>query len=232
MIVTWGDAGARAARAATSTVPIVVMTDDLLGASLVTSMQHPGGNITGISVMATELDVKRLEILSLLLPKESNVLLLADRRGPHLSRPQLRAAAHALRLHLTESVVETPEEIESTLSSASSAGIAGVNVLASPVLYDHRARIITSVARHKLPAIYEWPFMAEEGGLIGYGPEIDALFRQFVGLVVKILQGADVSALPVEQPTRIQLTINLKTAEAIGVPIPQSLLARADRLVQ
>ncbi len=232
LIVTWGDDGARAVLAATTRIPIVVMTEDLLGAKFVASMHRPGGNLTGVSVMATELDAKRLEILAEVLPRRSNVLLLADRISAPLSRPAIRAVAQSLGLSLSEAIVSTPAEIESALSGARQRGIAGVNVLASPVLYDQSARIIALMAQHRLPAIYEWPFMAEQGGLLGYGPDIFALFRRFAGLMVKILQGAEVAELPVEQPTKFKLVINLKTAKALGITIPQSLLLRADEVIE
>jgi putative ABC transport system substrate-binding protein len=232
VIVTFGDATGLAVQAATASIPIVSMSEDLVRAKLVTNMRQPGGNTTGVSIMGTELDAKRLEILAEMLPARSTVLLLADPTEHRESRPALNTTAGALGLNLREAVVGTPEQIERALRDARESGISGVNVLSSALLFALRGRIISLVAELGLPAMYQWPETAEEGGLIAYGPSLLGAFRQVTALVVKVLQGAKPGDLPVEQPTRFSLVINLKTARALGLAIPQSLLLRADEVIQ
>jgi putative ABC transport system substrate-binding protein len=232
VIATFGDATARAAQAATSSIPIVAQSEDLVRAKLVANMGRPEGNTTGVSIMGTELDAKRLEILAEMLPKRSAVLLLADPTTHRESRPALNATATALGLTLHEAVVSAPDQIDRALRDARARGVAGVNVLSSALLFALRGRIISVAAELKLPAMYQWPETAEEGGLIAYGPSLRGAFRQVCTLVVRILQGAKPGDLPVEQPTRFALYVNLKTAGAIGLEVPPSTLLRADRAIE
>ena len=232
VIATFGDASAHAAQAATASIPIVAMSEDLVRAKLVASLQRPGGNTTGVSILGTELDAKRLELLAQMLPPRSTVLLLADPTTHRESRPVVNSTAQALGVTLREDIVGTPEEIERALRGAKESGIAAVNVLASALLFSLRGRIINLAAELGLPAMYQWPETTEAGGLIAYGPSLRGAFRQVVTLVVKVLQGAKPSDLPVEQPTRFIVALNLKTAKALGVTIPQSLLLRADEVIQ
>jgi putative tryptophan/tyrosine transport system substrate-binding protein len=172
VIATFGDATGLAAKAATTTIPIVSMSEDLVGAKLVTNMRQPGGNITGVSIMGTELDAKRLEILAELLPPRSTVLLLADPTSHRESRPALDATAAALGFTLRESVVGSPDQIEQALREAKNAGAAGINVLSSALLFALRGKIIRLAEELRLPAMYQWPETADEGGLITYGPSL------------------------------------------------------------
>jgi putative ABC transport system substrate-binding protein len=232
VIATFGDATGLAAKAATTTVPIVSMSEDLVGAKLVTNMRQPEGNTTGISIMGTELDAKRLEILAELLPPRSTVLLLADPTSHRESRPALNATAAALGFTLRESVVGSPDQIEQVLREAENAGAAGVNVLSSALLFALRGKIIGLAEELRLPAMYQWPETADEGGLITYGPSLRGAFRQVTILVDKILKGSKPADIPVEQPTRFSLVINLKTANALGLTVPPLTLLRADRVVE
>jgi ABC-type uncharacterized transport system substrate-binding protein len=232
VIATFGDAAGLAAQAATTSIPIVAMSEDLVRAKLVTNMRQPGGNTTGVSIMGTELDAKRLEILAEMLPARSSVLLLADPSEHRESRPALKTTAEALGLNLREAVVGTPEQIERALRDARQSGIVGVNVLSSALLFALRGRIISIVAELGLPAMYQWPETAEEGGLMAYGPSLLAAFRQVTTLVVKVLQGTKAGDLPVEQPTRFSFVINLKTAKALGLNVSPLTLARADRAIE
>lgn len=232
VIATFGDATGLAVQAATSTIPVVSMSEDLVKAKLVTNMRQPGSNITGVSVMGTELDAKRLEILAELLPGRSTVLLLADPTTHRESRPALDAAAAALGLALREAVVGSPDQIEQALREAKQNGIAGVNVLSSALLFALRKRIVGLAAELGLPAMYQWPETADDGGLIAYGPSLLGAFRQVTTLVVKILQGAKPGDIPVEQPTRFSLVVNLKTASALGLSVPPLMLLRADRTIE
>jgi len=232
VIATFGDATGLAVKAATTTIPVVSMSEDLVRAKLVTNMRQPGGNITGVSIMGTELDAKRLEILAEVLPARGTVLLLADPTTHRESRPALDATAAALGLTLREAIVGTPEQIERSLREAKDGGAVGVNVLSSALLFALRGQIIKIAAGLGLPAIYQWPETADEGGLIAYGPSLRGAFRQVTTLVDKILKGAKPGDIPVEQPTRFSLVINLKTASTLWLTVPPLTLLRADRAIE
>jgi putative tryptophan/tyrosine transport system substrate-binding protein len=232
VIATFGDATGLAVKAATTSIPIVSMSEDLVRANLVTNVRQPGGNVTGVSIMGTELDAKRLEILAELLPARSTVLLLADPTTHRESRPALDATAAALGLTLREAVVGTPDQIERSLREAKDGGANGVNVLSSALLFALRGRIINLAAELGLPTIYQWPETADDGGLIAYGPSLRGAFRQVTTLVDKVLKGAKPGDIPVEQPTRFSLVINLKAASTLGLTVPPLTLLRADRVVE
>jgi len=232
VISTFGDATARAAQAATTTVPIVAMSEDLVRAKLVLNLTRPEGNTTGVSIMGTELDAKRLELLAELLPARSSVMLLADSTTHRESRPTIQTAAQTLGVTLQEAVVSTPDDVERAFRGARQRGIAGVNVLSSAFLFAQRARIIKLAAELGLPTIYQWPETAEEGGLIAYGPSLHGAFRQVTTLVIKVLQGRKPGELPIEQPTRFALYLNLKTARALSLTIPPLMLLRADKTLE
>jgi putative ABC transport system substrate-binding protein len=168
-----------------------------------------------------------------LLPKGSAVLNLGD-PGAHSasSIEAFNAAARSLGLVSHAAYAGTPEEIEQAFTTARRLRVAGINVLGSPFLTGNRALIINLAAKARLPAIYQWPQTARDGGLLAYGPSIGAVHQQLAALVARILGGAKAGDLPIEQPTKFELVINLKTARAIGVTIPQSLLLRADEVIQ
>ena len=231
LIVTFGPVGARAALQATTTIPIVAMTDDLAGGGLVKSMARPGGNLTGVSILATELDAKRLEILREAAPSVRRVGVLYD---PELVRSMssIKAAAPKLGIEIAFASGKTESEIAEAIRTLIREKVGAVNVLASANLNAFRAYQIAEFARARLPSIYEWPETAEQGGLLGYGPRNTAVYRQVAGLVDKILRGAKPADLPVEQPTKFELVINLKTAKAIGLTIPQTVMLRADKVIQ
>jgi putative ABC transport system substrate-binding protein len=232
VIATFGDATGLAVKAATTTIPVVSMSEDLVRAKLVTSMRQPEGNITGVSIMGTELDGKRLEILAELLPARSAVLLLADPTTHRESRPTLDATATAMGLTLREAIVGTPEQIDRALREAKNSGVVGVNVLSSALLFALRGHIIKLSEELGLPAMYQWPETADEGGLIAYGPSLRGAFRQVTTLVDRVLKGAKPGEIPVEQPTRFSLFINLKTASTLGLTISPLTLLRADRAIE
>jgi len=231
LIVTFGPVGARAALQATTTIPIVAMTDDLAGGGLVKSMARPGGNLTGVSILATELDAKRLEILREAAPSVRRVGVLYD---PELVRSMssIKAAAPKLGIEIAFASGKTEAEIAEAIRTLIREKVGAVNVLASANLNAFRAYQIAEFARARLPSIYEWPETAEQGGLLGYGPRNTAVYRQVAGLIDKILRGAKPADLPVEQPTKFELVVNLKTAKAIGVAIPQTIMLRADKVIE
>ena len=231
VIVTFGSVGTHAAQRATATIPIVGMTDDLVGAGLVQSMARPGGHTTGVSILATELNVKRLEILHEIAPAARRIGVLHD---PSITNAILavKAAGRALKLELVFAPARTKTEVATAINTLINAQVSAVNVIASANLNAFRADQIVAFAQARLPAIYEWPETAEEGGLIAYGPRNTTVYRQVAALVNKVLRGAKPADLPVEQPTKIELVINSKTAKALGLTIPQSLRISADKVIE
>jgi putative ABC transport system substrate-binding protein len=232
-ILCGGAAAARAAQAATRTIPLLTLTDDMIGQGLAASLARPGGNITGISIFATELDGKRLEILMEMVPTARRMAVLAD---ANTAAPQnlrgLQEATRARGVELSIRMVERPERIVPEIEEAKRNGTQALNVLASPVLYSRRLDIFERAAALHLPAMYQSPEFAEEGGLVGYGPRITQMFRQMARQLAKVLRGERVSDVPVEQPTTFELAINLQAAKAIGFEVPASLVLRADKVIE
>jgi putative ABC transport system substrate-binding protein len=231
VIVASGLAAVRAAHEATRNVPIVALSGDLVEAGLVRSFAQPGGNITGVSFVGAELNAKRLEILAELLPRPATVLILTDpQSGTPL--PDLEGTARVLAIELVVAEASDPAQIEQALTNAAARRIAGINVLASPILNAHNRRIVELAAGLRLPAIFQWPENAMEGGLIAYGPSLVAMYAKLAELVARILRGARPHEVPVERPLRFELVINLRAARALGLTIPPSLLARADEVIE
>lgn len=231
-ILTFGDPGIRAAQQATRTIPIVGATDDLVGAGLVASFARPGGNTTGVSILASELNVKRLELLKETLPRVSRIAALWDPGSGTFHLKGLESAARSLGVELQILEVQRPEDFRRGFEAAKKGRAGALNVLASPFLYGHRQTIIDLAAKNQLPAIYQWREMPEAGGLMSYGPTLSELLRLCAAVLDKILKGAKPADLPVEQPTKFELVINLKAAKSLGLKIPQSVLIRADEVIQ
>ena len=230
LIVTFGDPAIRAAQRATQSIPIVGMTDDMVGSGLVASLARPGGNTTGVSILAPELNVKRLEFLHEFVPQARRIAVLAD-PSTISTNAQLTSAARDLGVELVLFEVQNPAQIGGPLDAIAAAKVEAVNVLASPQLYGARYLIIERLRNARLPAIYQFPEAAEEGGLLAYGPRLLLCFRHVVSLVDKVLRGAKPADLPIEQPTKFELVVNLKTASAIDMTIPATLLLRADEVI-
>ena len=231
VIVVFGDLAIRAAQRATSTIPIVGLADDMVGSAFAASMARPGGNITGVSILADELDAKRLALLHELVPSARGIGVLADPTTV-ATVPQVEKAARDLGIDLVTRPAKNREEIGRALDAMIAARVGAVNVLASPVLDGHRKFIIDRLRQARLPAIYQWPESARDGGLASYGPGQALAYQQMTRFVDKILKGAKPADLPVEQPTKFELIINLKTAQALGLTIPPSLLGRADQVIE
>ena len=231
VILAAGDRAVIAAQRVTTTIPIVGIVDDMVGSGLVASMARPDGNTTGISILASELDVKRLQLLHEIVPQSSRVGVLADPTTV-AADPQLASAAAALGIELVTRRGSDAASVAHAVEELVEAKVAGVNVRASPILDDQRAAIIERLNRARLPAIFQWPEAAETGGLAGYGPRLSAAIRDMIQITDRILRGARPADIPVQQPTKFELAINLKTARALGMTIPQSLLARADELIE
>ncbi|HET7166482.1 MAG TPA: ABC transporter substrate-binding protein [Pseudolabrys sp.] len=232
-IVTGGDVIARALKKATQSIPLVVMTEDMIAAGFATSLARPGSNITGISLMSPDLDGKRLDILIEAVPGARRIAVLADSNVATLGHLQaLENSARARGAELLVVRASNANELIPVMNDASARGAVALNVLGSPMLQGNRRAIIERAGELRLPAIYQWPETAEEGGLIGYGPSFIEIYRQRAGMIVKILRGAKPSDLPIEQPSKFKLVINLKTAKAINFSVPTGLALRADKIIE
>jgi len=234
VILAGGDASVRAAQQATTSIPILAFTDDMVGQGFVHSLGQPGGNITGVTLLASELDGKRQEILIEAVPGVRRIAALVDSNTTTPSQLRvLEDAARARGVELSIHQVAWREEIGSAIDAANAAGAGAVNVLASSLLFSSRAFIFHRLAALRLPAVYQFPEMAEQGGLIGYGPLLVQLFRDTVSRqLAKLLRGSKPADLPVEQPTKFELVINLRTAKAMDHELPTELLLRADKVIE
>jgi putative ABC transport system substrate-binding protein len=232
-IVSGGDVIARAFQKATQSIPIIVMTEDMVAGGYAASLARPGGNATGISLMSPDLDGKRQDVLIEAVPGARRIAALADSNVASLEH--LKALEASARKHGKELVIvraASASDLAPAISEAGKQGAAALNVLSSPMLHLNRRLIIARAAEARLPAIYQWPETAEEGGLLAYGPSFIDIFRQRAGIVVKVLRGARPSELPIEQPTKFKLVINLKTAKAINYAVPTGLVLRADTVIE
>jgi putative ABC transport system substrate-binding protein len=234
VIVARGNLATRAAKQATSTIPIVISTGDPVGEGFVANLAHPGGNITGLSNVAADLDGKRLEFLKETVPNLSRIAVCMQPTVPRHRRAvqDLTVAARALGLELHVLELRSPDEFESAFAAMSQAG-AGAILLLPGVVWEPHLRDFTALAlKHRLPAIYPWRSDIAGGGLMSYGPSLPDMHRRVAAYVDKILKGAQPADLPVEQPTKFELVINLKTAKALGITIPPSILFQATEVIQ
>ena len=229
-----GDVAIRAAQRATATISIVAITDDMVGSGLVRSLANPGGNTTGVSILATELDGKRQDILMEAVPGLRRMAALADSNTTAPRQLQaLQEAARARGVELSIHRVARSEEIGPAMDAAKTLGAAALNVLASPLLHANRRVIIERAAALRMPAAYQWPETADEGGLVAYGPRLMQIFREMVApQLVKALRGTKPNDMPVEQPTRFEFILNLRTAHATGHDFPAGLVLRADKVIE
>jgi len=234
VIVAGGDAAARAAQHATSTIPIVMMGTPL-GTGLVASLARPGENITGLSYLGKELPGKRLEILKETLPQSMHVAVLANANnsGNASALSNLTVAARALGLQLHVVEVRSPEEVDDAFAAMTRESTDALFVLAEPLLLDGlRGRIADLAAKHRLPTISNWRMYVDAGGLMSYGPSLHDMHRRAATYVDKLLKGAKPADLPMEQPMKFELVINLKTAKALGLTIPPGILLQADEVIR
>ena len=235
IFAAWGTPTALATKKATSTTPIVFAgVGDAVGVGLIPSLAHPGRNLTGSTFITEETIGKQLELLKQLVPTVSKIGVVVNPANP-VYGPILRASevpARALGLELTVVGIERPEDFENAFRTAKQARVDGLVVLRDSVLLINRARILALAAESRLPAVYGTREFADNGGLISYGPDLAEMYRRAAYLVDKILRGARPADLPVEQPTKFELVINVKTAKVLGLTIPQSLLLRADEVIQ
>ncbi len=235
VIVTAGPAATRSAKEATVTIPIVMAFDyDPVGSGVVASLARPGGNITGLSALYPEMSGKRLELLKEIVPKLSRVAVLGTSTQPGNAQAlrEMELTAVALGVQLQYLDVRGPKNIETAFQAARKGRADAVLLLASPVLLPQRRQIVDLAVKSRLPAVYAQPEFMDAGGLMFYGASITEMFRRAATYVDKILKGAKPADLPVEQPMKFELVINLKTAKQIGLTIPQSVLYRADKVIK
>ena len=235
VIVTQGEVATRTVKEATSTIPVVMATSgDPVGAGLVASLARPGGNVTGLSVMAPDMTGKRLQLLKEAVPEVSRVAILYDPASlaAVLLVKEAQVAARTLRLTVHPLEVRTPDELGPAFDAMTRERAQALLALGDPFTMTHQRRILDLAAKRRLPVISQFRDFADGGGLMSYGPDRLDMFRRAATFVDKILKGAKPADLPVEQPTKFELVVNLKTAKALGLTIPQSILIRADHVIQ
>jgi putative ABC transport system substrate-binding protein len=235
VIVAGAAPAPEAAQRATSTIPIVMaIHTDPVGSGLVASLAKPGKNVTGVSTLGTELVGKRLQLLKEAIPGLSRVAVLSNPTDTSqaLLLREAQGAARSLEVRLQVLEARAPSDFAGAFSAMTKERAGGVIVLTSSMFYDQRTRIAELAARSRLPAIYTVKEYAEAGGLMAYGVNLGESFRRAASYVDKVLKGVRPADLPVEQPTKFDLVINLKTAKALGLTIPQSVLARADQIIE
>jgi ABC-type uncharacterized transport system substrate-binding protein len=235
VIVTTGPPATRAAKQATVTIPIVMgHDDDPVGSGFVASLARPGGNITGLATLAPEIAGKQLELLREIVPKLSRVAVIgsATRPGNPQALREINLAADAVGVQLQYLEIQIPKDIETAFRAASKERADAVLVLSNEVLIRQRRQIVDLAVKSRLPATYNRPEYVEDGGLVFYGVSYTDLYRRAATYVDKILKGAKPVDLPIEQPKKFELVINLKAAKQIGLTIPPNVLARADKVIR
>jgi putative ABC transport system substrate-binding protein len=234
IVAAGGSPAARAAKNATSTIPIIFNSGDPVGSGLVSNLARPGGNLTGISLITVELMSKRLELLSELVPQARVIALLVNPTNSTTERitSDVQEAARAKGVQLLILKADAENEIDAAFAPLGHQRADALVVSTDPFFTSRREQLVALASRHAVPAIYEWREFAAAGGLISYGPSLTAANRQVGVYTGKILKGAKPADLPVQQPTTFELVINLKTAKALGLTVPQSILARADEVIE
>jgi ABC-type uncharacterized transport system substrate-binding protein len=234
VLVTSGTEAILTLKRATSVVPIVMATViDPVGLGIAASLARPKGNLSGLAIMSVELTSKRLQLLKEAVPRLSRVAVLWNRANPGnvLQLKEVATASQILGLRWHDAGVRGPDELAGAFEAIAGAKANGILAIEDSMLGSYRARIVESVARARLPAIYAFREFVDAGGLMSYGPNFPDSFRRSAVYVDKILKGAKPADLPIEQPTKFELVINLKTAKTLGLRIPQTLLQRADQVI-
>jgi putative tryptophan/tyrosine transport system substrate-binding protein len=232
VIVTDGSSAAAAAKRTTAAIPIVFVAGDPVGMGLIPRLSKPGGNMTGLAIISTELNVKRMELLRELFPGVSRLGVLYEPRQLKNLVPPMEVGARSLGFQLLRLEAGRADDIDAAFSAAVRERVAAVMPVASALFHAEKQRLVRLAAKHRLPTIYENRAFPEAGGLMSYGPNIQEIFRRAATVVDRILKGNKPADLPVEQATTFELVINLKTAKALGLTIPPSLLQRADRVIE
>jgi putative ABC transport system substrate-binding protein len=235
VIVVDSTVAAQAAKRATSTIPIVMaLVVDPVGSGLVNSLAHPGGNVTGLSMMSTELNSKRLQLIKEAIPRLDRLGVLWNPDHPYHAKlaDGLKAIAPAMSLRLIFIEARTPEQFEPAFSELNRAQAQALYVVEDPVFFSHRASFLRLASNARMPTIHELRRWPEHGSLMTYGPDLSDLFRRAALYVDRIFKGAKPTDLPVEQPTKFEFVLNLKTAKALGLDIPPTLLTSADEVIE
>jgi putative tryptophan/tyrosine transport system substrate-binding protein len=235
VILTAGTPGTLAAKQATQSIPIVTaLAGDPVAAGLVSSLAQPGGNVTGLSTLAAELEGKRLELFKQAVPNLSRVVALLNPANPFttIAWEAMQPAAEALGVQLQPVEAQGPTDLDRALATIQEARPDGLIVVPDRFLLTYRASILQFMAEHRLPGMFPFRQFAEEGGLLAYGPDYTDMYRRAATYVAKILRGAKPADLPMEQPTKFELVLNLKTAQALGLTIPVTLLFQADEVLR
>jgi putative ABC transport system substrate-binding protein len=235
VLATLGTPATLAARRATTTIPIVMESlSDVVSAGLVPNLARPGGNLTGVSGFAPELSGKRLEMIREILPQADRIAVFANRANPVtvsiLSATEVAAQQMRMKLHVID--VRQLAQLGTAFETVRRERADALVLVADPLLFSARPQIIQLAARHRMPTVYETRLFPDAGGLLSYGPLAQERFERMAVYVDRILRGAQPGDLPIEQPTKFELVINLKTAKALGLTIPQTLLQRADEVIQ
>jgi len=223
-----------AARRATKTIPIVMVFwggPGLIESGTIKSLGRPGTNVTGMYMLGTEMDDKRMQLLLVAVPTARRIAMLGSLDATGLAQLRMVTAAAKAELFMSD-VPQTSDGYDRAFESFAKARTDAVCVASTPRFTEERAQIIAAAAKYRLPAMYPWSEMARDGGMMAYSPVLDELYRRAAAHIDRIFKGADPASLPVEQPTRFELVINLKTAKALGVSIPQPLLVQADEVIE
>jgi putative ABC transport system substrate-binding protein len=235
LVTGFGTVAAKAAKAAAADIPVVFMAvGDPVGAGIVEGLARPGGNVTGLSDLAAHLQGSRLQLLHEIAPDASLIAVILNPGTPYtaLAYKELQAAANIAKVELRRFEVGSPEEIAPQLNASKAAGAGGLVVLEDPLTFSQRSEIAEGASRLQLPAVYGYREFAQAGGLMSYGTDHDAEWRRGAEIVDLILKGAKPADIPVEQPTKFELVVNLKTAAALDLTLPPTIMIRADRLIE
>lgn len=234
IVSTGGPVTVRAVKTATSTVPVVFITGDPVAEGIVSNLARPGGNLTGLAVLAQELDAKRLEMLLRIVPRAKRVAVIWNPTQPFADAnfKELEAAAKKLGLTLLAWKVRSREELEVAFPKIATVKADALFILSDPLLGYERSRIVAFAKASRLPAIYFWREFTQIGGLASYGTNLAAVYRRAASYVDRILKGVRPAELPIEQPTKFELIINIKAAKDLGIPISQSMLLATDEVIQ
>jgi putative ABC transport system substrate-binding protein len=235
LVTGFGTVAAKAGKAAAGGIPVVFMAvGDPVGAGVVESLSRPGGNVTGLSDLAAHLQGNRLQLLREIAPAASLFAVVLNPGTPYtaLAYKELEAAANVAKIQLRAFELRSPKEIVPQLEASKAAGAGGLVILEDPLTFSQRSEIATIASRLRLPAVYGYREFAEAGGLMSYGTDHGAQWRRGAEIVDLILKGAKPSDIPVEQPTKFELVVNLKTAKALNLTVPSTIMIRADDVIE
>lgn len=234
IVVTGGNAAVLAVKKAVKAMPVVFASGDPVSAGIVSRLDRPGGNLTGVNLVTTELNAKRLELLAAAVPGVVRVAVLTNPTAPPAASvlKNVEDAARALNVKLRIAAARTAAEIDRVLAPLTRQHVDALLVVANPLFFAERDRIVRMAALNRLPGVFEWREFVEAGGFLSYGPNISDMYRRLALYVDKILKGARPGDLPVEQPTKFELVLNVRTGRALGLTVPPPLLLRADAVVE